>query len=136
MDTVMPICLPRNKGFRDTQRTATAVGMGIKRRAKSCYTDGNGPEVFQTCSTKWIRNSDKSKDEYEEYKNTYGSYGCEKSQPPPSSENAICKKYHEKIGQLKENPNREDIDENFVKEFLTRPTESLLIPTDEIRFGK
>ena len=72
----------------------------------------------------------------EEYKNTYGSYGCEKSQPPPSSENAICKKYHEKIGQLKENPNREDIDENFVKEFLTRPTESLLIPTDEIRFGK
>ena len=37
---------------------------------------------------------------------------------------------------MKENPNREEIDENFVKEFLTRPTESLLIPTDEIRFGK
>ena len=71
-----------------------------------------------------------------EYKNTYGSTGCEKSLPPPSSENAICKIYHEKIGQLKENPHREDIDENFVKEFLTRPTESLLIPTDEIRFGK
>ena len=72
----------------------------------------------------------------EEYKNTYGSNGCEKSLPPPSSENAICKIYHEKIGQLKKNPNREDIDENFVKEFLTRPAESLLIPADEIRFGK
>ena len=30
----------------------------------SCYTDGNGPEVFMQCSTKWIRNFDKSKDEY------------------------------------------------------------------------
>ena len=30
----------------------------------SCYTDGNGPEVFMQCSTKWIRNFDTSKDEY------------------------------------------------------------------------
>ena len=30
----------------------------------SCYTDGNGPEVFVQCSTKWIRNFDLSKDEY------------------------------------------------------------------------
>ena len=31
---------------------------------RSCYTDGNGPEVFTQCSTKWIRNSDLSMDEY------------------------------------------------------------------------
>ena len=107
--------------------------------------------MFKQCSTKWIRNSDTSKDEYgdwqrtesprinpfltEEYKNTYGGYGCEKSLPPPSSENKICEKFHEKIGQLSKNPNIEEIDDNFVKEFLTTPTESLLIPTDEIRFG-
>ena len=73
----------------------------------------------------------------EEYKNTYGSYGCEKALPPPSSENKICEKFHEKIGQLKNDPNREEIDDNFVKEFLERgPTESLLIPTDEIRFDR
>ena len=35
----------------------------------------------------------------------------------------------------KKDPNREEFDDNFVKEFLERgPTESLLIPTDEIRF--
>ena len=71
----------------------------------------------------------------EEYKNTYGSYGCEKALPPPSSENKICEKFHEKIGQLRNKSNGEVIDDNFVKEFLERgPTESVLIPTDEIRF--
>ena len=35
----------------------------------------------------------------------------------------------------KKDPNKEEFDDNFVKEFLERgPTESLLIPTDEIRF--
>ena len=56
---------------------------------------------------------------------------------PPSSENKICEKFHEKIGQLRKDSNREKFDENFVKEFLERgPTESLLIPTDEIRFDR
>ena len=76
----------------------------------------------------------------EEYKNTYGSYGCEKALPPPSSENKICEKFHEKIEKLrneKKDPNRKEFDDNFVKEFLERgPTESLLIPTDEIRFDR
>ena len=59
------------------------------------------------------------------------------SQPPPSSENKICEKFHEQIGQLKEHSNRKDFDENFVKNFLHKgPTESLLIPTEEIRFGR
>ena len=116
--------------------------------------------MFLQCSTKWIRNFDTSKDEYgdflffighcdwylkvphrsilpDEYKNTFGNYGCEKSLKPPSSENKICEKFHDQIGQLRKDSNMEDFDENFVKEFLDRgPTESLLIPTDEIRFAR
>lgn len=61
--------------------------------------------------------------------------GCEKSLPPPSSENKICEKFREKIGQLRKDENRKDVDDTFVKEFLNKgPTESLLIPTEEIRF--
>ena len=29
LDTIMPVCLPPNKLFRDTNRQAIAVGMGI-----------------------------------------------------------------------------------------------------------
>ena len=76
-----------------------------------------------------------SKDEYREFKTTFGGNGCEKSLPPPSAENKICEKFHEKISQLRKDENRKDVDENFVKEFLNKgPTESLLIPTEEIRF--
>ena len=91
--------------------------------------------MFVQCSTKWIRNFDLSKNEYREYEQTFGGYGCEKSLPPPSAENKICEKFHEKISQLRKDENRKDVDENFVKEFLNKgPTESLLIPTEEIRF--
>ena len=71
-----------------------------------------------------------------EYKTKVGGYGCEKSQPPPSTEDKICEKFHEKIGQLSKSPEGEEIDDSYVKEFLTTPTESLLIPTKEIRFGR
>ena len=73
-----------------------------------------------------------------EYKNTYGTHGCDKSQPPPSAENKICKKFHEQIKQLKDKKNKDDINEDFVKAFLETPivAESLLIPTNEIRFHR
>ena len=74
-----------------------------------------------------------------EYKDIYGGLGCEKSRPPPSAENKICKKYHEKIKQIrkmKEDSKSEEINDEDVKAFLETPTESLLIPTDEIRFGR
>ena len=29
---------------------------------KACYTDGNGPDVFENCSPKWIRNMDLGKE--------------------------------------------------------------------------
>ena len=73
----------------------------------------------------------------DEYRTTFGNYGCELAQPPPSDENKICKKFHEQIAQLRKERNRRDFGENFVKKFLKDgPTESVLIPTDEIRFGK
>ena len=73
-----------------------------------------------------------------EYKNIFGGMGCV-SEPPPSTENKICKKYHEKIKQIrkmKEDSKSEEINDEDVKAFLDTPTESLLISTDEIRFGR
>ena len=71
-----------------------------------------------------------------EYKNIYGGMGCA-SEPPPSTENKICKKFQEKIKQLKENPKRKEFNDDFVKAFLeSNPTETVLIPTEEIRFGR
>merc|ERR1719450_532756 len=56
--TVMPICLPSSRGFKDTEKPAIAVGLGITRsmeyQRKSCFTDGNGPEVFQRCAKDWV----------------------------------------------------------------------------------
>ena len=73
----------------------------------------------------------------DEYKTTYGSHGgCEKSLPPPSTEDKICESFHEKISQLKNTSQGELINDDHVKAFLETPTESLLIPTDEIRFGR
>ena len=63
--------------------------------------------------------------------------GCETSQLPPSAENKICEKFHKQIKQLKDKKNKHEINEDFVKAFLETETvpESLLIPTNEIRFG-
>ena len=71
-----------------------------------------------------------------EYRNVFSPPGdCIKGEPPPSVENKICEKFHEKIKQLKNNTNGKDIDDNLVKQHLTLGlTESLLIPTEEIRF--
>ena len=71
-----------------------------------------------------------------EYRNVFSPPGdCIKGEPPPSIENKICEKFHEKIKQLKNNTNGKDIDDNLVKQHLTLGlTESLLIPTEEIRF--
>ena len=72
-----------------------------------------------------------------EYRTVWGTHGCETSLPPPSTENKICKKFQDKIKQLKENPKRKELNDDFVKAFLeSNPTESVLIPTEEIRFGR
>ena len=46
-------------------------------------------------------------------------------------------KFHDKIKQLKENLKRKEFNDDFVKAFLeSNPTETVLIPTEEIRFGR
>ena len=97
-ETAMPICLPTKKSFRDTGRAATAVGMGIIASAKRCFTDANGPEVFQPCATQWVGPSFLGKNKYGRYKFT--QRGCMKTDPP-SSLNEICRNYHQKIESLK-----------------------------------
>ena len=71
-----------------------------------------------------------------EYSQVFSPPGdCIKALPPPSAENKICEKFHEKIKNLKNSTNGKDIDDNLVKQSLTMGlTESLLIPTEEIRF--
>ena len=57
--SVMPICLPTSKNFRDNKRQVFAVGVGAnwsgylgKKEgiAKNCFTDSSGPEVLQQCA--------------------------------------------------------------------------------------
>ena len=70
-ETVMPICLPTKKSFRDTGRAATAVGLGITmytEGSRRCFTDENGPEVFQQCATQWVGPGFQEKDNYGKYK--------------------------------------------------------------------
>ena len=91
------------------------------------------------CSTGWIRNGMDDRDEYNHYKDVFGNQGCEMGRPPPSAENEICKKFHAKIKQLSEkltnDTSTQEADEDYVREVLASP-ESLLIPTEEIRFAK
>jgi hypothetical protein len=75
-----------------------------------------------------------------EYENTFGSYGCVHSHAPPSAENPICKIFHDKIADIankfRKSEKRPVIDDDFVKQWLYHqpPAESLLVPTDEIRW--
>ena len=133
---------PLSKNSPTQSLGAPATQMAMVQRC-SCNAQPNGLEiltyqrmntVMHWCFWFWIHHQSILPDEY---KTTFGQHGCEKSVPPPSSENKICEKFHEQINQLRKDSNNEQFDENFVKEFLERgPTESLLIATNEIRFGR
>jgi hypothetical protein len=75
-----------------------------------------------------------------EYENTFGTYGCAKSHPPPSAQNAICKIFHDKIAEIAKKFRKSEkhpvIDDDFVKQWLYHrpPAESLLVPTEDIRW--
>ena len=98
-ETVMPICLPTSKRFNDTRRLVTSVGVGLKRfKARTCFTDGNGPEVFQPCAPLWVGPGRMEKNVYGRY--TQWRHKCTK-EAPPSSANEICKDFHDKIQILK-----------------------------------
>ena len=96
--TVMPICLPSSEDFEDTNRQAISVGMGIvaEKEKDKCFTDGNGPVVFQKCAPEWVSDPPR-KNDYDLYETEVGcSY-----QPPPSATDELCRKYHEKIKALR-----------------------------------
>ena len=97
--TLMPICLPPSKNFKDAPRVASAVGLGLTaERGKSsrCFTDGNGPVVFQRCS--WAHVPPENMNE------TIGQqtaeYPCIRDDPTPSASNKVCQTLHEAIHDL------------------------------------
>ena len=102
--TVMPICLPSSQDFNDTERQATAVGMGVSRSIdfkdfkdeKPCFTDGSGPEVFQRCAPYWVDDRYKKLDSFGKYRTTKGCFHGD----PPSTNDEICKSFHEKIKSI------------------------------------
>ena len=104
-----------------------------------CYTNANGPEVFALCAPLWVSFYDRTKDDYDgTYNQLVGHGGCNRAEPPPSAENEICKSFHKEIAALKKKyeAGETDLDkiDKDLRHFLEQPaTESLLIPTPEIR---
>ena len=106
--TIMPICLPPNSDFKDTNRAGTAVGMGIKgekSKSKRCFTNGKGPVVFQKCSHVYVYEHKRDERGDEDYYNAALHHSvsapCEKEHPPPSSFNKLCKTFYDQIAKLK-----------------------------------
>ena len=108
-NTIMPICLPENKHFKDTNRMAYAVGMGLqgeKDNADRCVTDANGPVPFQRCASKYILQN-----ETEIYNDYNGGFlhtkyllegnECVFDSPTPSSLDPLCRKFYGPINELR-----------------------------------
>ena len=80
-----------------------------------CMTDGNGPEKFKICAHSWIDRST-SKESFQFIRKGSCSYYLEwmdnmygilndngkcNMRRPPSYRNILCRKFYQKIGQLK-----------------------------------
>jgi len=144
--TVMPICLPTSDHFKDTERLGTVVGKGLRAAPKGksvsiCFTDGNGPEMFKRCATKWVRPDKRNvTNAYDKLEEVVGP-PCD-FDDPPSSLDEVCKHFHEEIEKLRkmyeETGETEGFSEDFVKQFLSNetvvaPTETFLFKTEELR---
>ena len=71
-----------------------------------CFTDANGPEIFKPCAEEWVDPQDFSRypsnGTYNgEYKQTYHTMGRCIRADPPSALNLLCKKFQEKINNLR-----------------------------------
>ena len=70
-----------------------------------CITDGNGPDVFQKCSKRWVnpehQGEDYKDEDYGRYDYVRGHGYCETATPPPSAHDAVCKSFHGKINDLR-----------------------------------
>eukprot|EP00091_Calanus_sinicus_P018816 TRINITY_DN4424_c0_g1_i1.p1 TRINITY_DN4424_c0_g1~~TRINITY_DN4424_c0_g1_i1.p1 ORF type:complete len:190 (-),score=22.94 TRINITY_DN4424_c0_g1_i1:2-571(-) len=100
--TIMPICLPPDEQFTDNNRLGTVAGLGITGEAEKkgrCFTDGNGPDVFQQCAMKWVSPNNQEKDEYGMYPNTEGNGKCSMG-PTPSANDNVCKTFHEELKNI------------------------------------
>ena len=82
---------------------------------------------------------DQTIDDYDgTYTSVEGASGCNRSTPPPSADSEICKSFHKEIAALRKKyengaTDMDQIDKDL-RHFLENPaTESLLIPTTEIR---
>ena len=113
----------------------------LTARATHCYTNADGPDVFSLCAPLWVSFYDRTKDDYDgTYNQLVGHAGCNRAEPPPSAESAICKSFHKEIAALKKKYKAGEIDldkiDKDLRHFMTKPaTESLLIATPDIRFA-
>ena len=105
----------------------------------TCYTNANGPDVFELCAPSWVSSYDRETDDYDgSYMSLSGISGCNIAEPPPSEESDICKSFHKEIAALRKKyedgaTELDQIDKDL-RHFLKNPaTESLLIPTTQIR---
>ena len=69
-------------------------------KTERCFTDGDGPAVFQQCALKWVLPHENYLDDYGKYETTRGNGHCDMSNPP-SFYDKICKSFHEKINNLR-----------------------------------
>ena len=65
-------------------------------RKDKCFTNGNGPEVFQKCASKWVAPNEKL-NKWDKYND---QIQCTHA-PPPSSYNTLCKAYYDKVESLR-----------------------------------
>ena len=72
-----------------------------KRDKGSCHTDANGPEMFKQCAHAWVDPKDFSKDSTGKYKYPFITKGKCTRTDPPSINNFLCEKFHEKIKKLR-----------------------------------
>ena len=105
----MPICLPPEDSFIDTDRKAISVGLGLlkewEKNSESswqdCITDANGPEIFQQCAHSWVSPDQQDMDEFGEYRYKDGIGRCSK-RLPPSKLDRLCKYYHKSKMSLRQ----------------------------------
>ena len=86
----------RYSKFEQSKQTKAYRG----NRYDRCFTDGNGPDVFQKCTTHWVHPDMRTKDDYDRYDQTQGHGACDFT-APPSAHNKVCKSFHEKIKELR-----------------------------------
>ena len=74
--------IPRSMEFKDPRR---------------CFTDGNGPEVFQPCAPEWVDGRTQSKNKFGQFDKVLR--GCLQEEPP-SYRDHICRRFYEKLKKI------------------------------------